>query len=174
MRLLLVLTAVGIALFLARGLAGALKLAMLMIQIQFLIAYPFLGENALGYLSRAFELSRQFLFKWTVNWRFVGEERFLSATFPRALLAAHAALLAFMLSCARRQRVLRLLHKHRPSIFEVNHTLPFSHACPKYSSQAGPSPSSPSNALEKIIRDTITVSIYYFRYSPCLCEIKAE
>lgn len=45
--------------------------------------------NYQSYLSRAFEFSRQFLFKWTVNWRFVGEERFLSREFSIALLVAH-------------------------------------------------------------------------------------
>lgn len=93
MSLLLVLPAVGIVLFLGRGFAGALKLAMLIIQIQFLIAYPFLIENAHGYLSRAFELSRQFFFKWTVNWRFVGEETFLSRPFSLTLLVMHVSTL---------------------------------------------------------------------------------
>ena len=48
---------------------------------QYLLAAPFLRANASGYLSRAFEFSRQFLFKWTVNWRFMGEEVFLSREF---------------------------------------------------------------------------------------------
>lgn len=50
--------------------------------------------NPTGYLSRAFELSRQFLFKWTVNWRFVGEETFLSREFSLGLLVLHISLLA--------------------------------------------------------------------------------
>ena len=94
MTLLLVLPAVGIILFLGRGLTGALRMAMLMLQIQVLIAYPFLTNNALGYCSRAFELSRQFLFKWTVNWRFVGEETFLSRPFSLTLLVMHISVLA--------------------------------------------------------------------------------
>lgn len=48
----------------------------------------------MGYLSKAFELSRQFMFKWTVNWRFVGEETFLSREFSLALLVLHVSLLA--------------------------------------------------------------------------------
>ena len=94
MTLLLVLPAVGIILFLGRSLSGALKMVILMLQIQFLIAYPFLTENTPGYLSRAFELSRQFLFKWTVNWRFVGEETFLSRPFSLTLLVMHVSVLA--------------------------------------------------------------------------------
>jgi alpha-1,3-mannosyltransferase len=61
--------------------------------IQVVLGYEFLGANARSYLSRAFEFSRQFMFKWTVNWRFVGEEAFLSKPFSIALLSAHVALL---------------------------------------------------------------------------------
>lgn len=57
------------------------------------MAVPFLQTNTVGYVSRAFELSRQFLFKWTVNWRFVGEETFLSREFSLALLVLHVSLL---------------------------------------------------------------------------------
>ncbi|RYP46972.1 hypothetical protein DL768_006895 [Monosporascus sp. mg162] len=98
MSLLLVLPAVGIILFLGRGFTGALRLAMVIVQIQFLIAYPFLGENAIGYLSRAFELSRQFLFKWTVNWRFVGEDVFLSRPFSITLLVTHVSVLVWFIT----------------------------------------------------------------------------
>lgn len=58
------------------------------------IASPFASHNAQAYLSRAFEFTRQFLFKWTVNWRFIGEETFLSRRFSLTLLAAHVSLLA--------------------------------------------------------------------------------
>ena len=61
---------------------------------QITLAFPFLPANAKGYLARSFELTRQFLFKWTVNWRFVGEERFLSREFAITLIAMHLALLA--------------------------------------------------------------------------------
>ena len=55
--------------------------------------------NRTAYLSRAFEFSRQFLFRWTVNWRFVGEHTFLSRRFSLSLLTAHAmALLLFALT----------------------------------------------------------------------------
>lgn len=47
----------------------------------------------MGYLSRAFEFGRQFLFQWTVNWRFVGEEIFQSRRFSMTLLAVHLTLL---------------------------------------------------------------------------------
>ncbi|CAK7213197.1 dolichyl-P-Man:Man(5)GlcNAc(2)-PP-dolichol alpha-1,3-mannosyltransferase [Sporothrix bragantina] len=93
MSLLLVLPAVGIVLLFGRGFHGALRLAIVLVQVQFAIALPFVLENARGYLGRAFELSRQFFFRWTVNWRFVGEDVFLSTPFALGLLGVHAALL---------------------------------------------------------------------------------
>lgn len=58
-----------------------------------LFAVPFLQENPSSYISRAFEFTRRFLFKWTVNWRFVGEDVFISQSFALALLAVHASIL---------------------------------------------------------------------------------
>lgn len=43
-------------------------------------------------MGRAFEFTRQFLFKWTVNWRFIGEETFLSQEFSLALAVANISL----------------------------------------------------------------------------------
>jgi alpha-1,3-mannosyltransferase len=54
--------------------------------------YPF-RKRAPSYVSRAFELTRQFFYKWTVNWRFVPETTFLSRPFALGLLAAHIGLL---------------------------------------------------------------------------------
>jgi len=93
MSLILSLPAFGVILFLTRGIAGGLRQASLMMQLQVLIGLPFLQQDWKGYLSRSFELSRQFFFKWTVNWRFVPEDIFLSKTFAGALLLAHLAVL---------------------------------------------------------------------------------
>ncbi|KAK5103803.1 dolichyl-P-Man:Man(5)GlcNAc(2)-PP-dolichol alpha-1,3-mannosyltransferase [Lithohypha guttulata] len=55
---------------------------------------PFMTSKYVGiYLKQAFDLGRQFLYKWTVNWRFVSEELFLSKPFAYSLLAVHASLL---------------------------------------------------------------------------------
>lgn len=63
--------------------------------MQTLIAYPFIMGGLTSYVKRAFELTRRFMFKWTVNWRFVGEERFLSKGFSYGLISAHVVLLYF-------------------------------------------------------------------------------
>lgn len=92
MTLLLVLPVVGILIFFAKGVLGTIALGGLMAGLQAQLAAPFLKHPG-AYFGRAFEFSRQFLFKWTVNWRFVGEETFLSRAFSTSLLALHISVL---------------------------------------------------------------------------------
>ena len=65
---------------------------------QFTLALPFLSASPKGYLSRAFQFTRQFLFKWTVNWRFIGEETFLSHDFAISLVVCNLSGLVLFLS----------------------------------------------------------------------------
>lgn len=99
MSLLLTLPAVLIILFLGKGIDRVPNLVWLMTQVQMAIGVPFFAANWRGYFGRAFELSRQFKFEWTVNWRMMGEETFLSKEFSLALLGMHVAmLLVFVVS----------------------------------------------------------------------------
>ncbi|TQS36067.1 hypothetical protein Golomagni_03492 [Golovinomyces magnicellulatus] len=99
MSLLLSIPAIGVISFLDRGVFGCLNQLWLILQLQIIIAIPFLLSNPIGYLKRAFELSRQFEFKWTVNWRFVGEEIFLDQKFSILLLTGHfCTLLIFIIT----------------------------------------------------------------------------
>ncbi|KAJ8357444.1 hypothetical protein SKAU_G00202380 [Synaphobranchus kaupii] len=82
------------------GLLKTLPKLGLCAAIQLLLGLPFLLENPVGYVSQAFDLGRQFLFKWTVNWRFLPEEVFLCRYFHLALLGAH--LLTLLLFTFRR------------------------------------------------------------------------
>lgn len=74
--------------------------------IQILVGWQFLlplfwDEEACrlrwNYLKNAFDFSRKFMYKWTVNWRFVPEEVFLSDSFASALLVGHVSVLLFFL-----------------------------------------------------------------------------
>lgn len=110
MSLLLPLPAMGIMFLQALGSTEAITQAMIIFQVsvrdlfhlaratltplQVAYGYPF-RKRALSYVPRAFELTRQFLYKWTVNWRFVPEDTFLSKPFALGLLAAHIALLCW-------------------------------------------------------------------------------
>jgi alpha-1,3-mannosyltransferase len=57
--------------------------------IQIALGYPFLKHNWWSYVNKAFELSRVFTYKWTVNWRFLDEETFVSGGFAILLLLGH-------------------------------------------------------------------------------------
>lgn len=58
-----------------------------------MLATPFLRTDYMSYLTRAFDFSRVFLFKWSVNWTFLGQDVFLSKAFASSLLLAHFSLL---------------------------------------------------------------------------------
>ncbi|VDN13904.1 unnamed protein product [Dibothriocephalus latus] len=62
-----------------------------------LLASIFLFRNTAAYLGAAFEFSRQFMYKWTVNWKILPESVFLDRRFHAALLGLHILLLAFFL-----------------------------------------------------------------------------
>ncbi|XP_021065785.1 dol-P-Man:Man(5)GlcNAc(2)-PP-Dol alpha-1,3-mannosyltransferase isoform X1 [Mus pahari] len=81
------------------GFRGALPKLAICAALQVVLGLPFLLENPLGYLSRSFDLGRQFLFQWTVNWRFLPEAIFLHRAFHLALLAAHLSLLLLFALC---------------------------------------------------------------------------
>ncbi|QLQ79105.1 hypothetical protein HG537_0B04530 [Torulaspora globosa] len=53
---------------------------------QVLVAIPFLRAYPMEYLQGAFNFSRRFLFKWSVNWQMIGEDGFDSTVFHRSLL----------------------------------------------------------------------------------------
>ncbi|MCJ1354792.1 MAG: dolichyl-P-Man:Man(5)GlcNAc(2)-PP-dolichol alpha-1,3-mannosyltransferase [Icmadophila ericetorum] len=93
MSLLVGLPGVAMVLGQAMPVSGALRIVLIMVLLQVVLAFPFLSANDMGYVSRAFEFSRQFLYKWTVNWRFVPEEQFLSKEFSLGLASVHIALL---------------------------------------------------------------------------------
>ncbi|KAL4796040.1 glycosyltransferase [Aspergillus venezuelensis] len=89
MTLILLAPAVVVILALGLDVGSCVSLAGLALGIQVLLAIPFLQKNPSGYFERAFEFGRQFMYKWTVNWRFVPEETFLSPRFWWSLIALH-------------------------------------------------------------------------------------
>jgi alpha-1,3-mannosyltransferase len=56
---------------------------------QIALGAPFLATYPREYLSRAFELGRVFTHKWSVNFKFVSEDIFVSKSFAKYLLLAH-------------------------------------------------------------------------------------
>lgn len=101
--------------------------------IQLTIGAPYLVTNARGYISRSFELGRVFLYKWTVNLRFLPEAVFVSKRLAAALLAGNALTLLALGHwrwCRREGGLPALLatragaqHAQRLSAREVVHTM---------------------------------------------------
>jgi alpha-1,3-mannosyltransferase len=60
---------------------------------QLVIGAPFLLRHPISYFRKAFELDRQFFFKWTVNLKFLPEDLFLSKHLAVLLLFLHLSLL---------------------------------------------------------------------------------
>lgn len=93
MSALLYLPGLLVILFKRHGLMATARYMINLVAIQVLLARPFLGANTHSYLKNAFDFSRVFLYKWTVNWRFVDEQTFLSPTWATTLLLGHVTLL---------------------------------------------------------------------------------
>jgi alpha-1,3-mannosyltransferase len=60
--------------------------------------YQFITTNPYSYFTNAFQFNRQFLYKWTVNWRFIDENTFLSPGFSYFLLGSHALVLGIFIT----------------------------------------------------------------------------
>lgn len=89
MNVLLFLPGLCVVLYRAQGAAQALLSLGLAVLVQVLLGLPFLVNDAPSYLRAAFDFSRVFLYKWTVNWRFLGEATFLHPHTAQLLLALH-------------------------------------------------------------------------------------
>ncbi|CAG8779028.1 13962_t:CDS:2, partial [Acaulospora morrowiae] len=79
-----------------------------------ILAYPFLVTYPRSYIGRAFEFSRVFTYKWTVNWKFFDEETFLDTGFANVLLIGHGFVLVTFLFrrwCRKDGGVLPLLFR---------------------------------------------------------------
>lgn len=62
------------------------------LEVQIVVNWPFLSVNrevTNNFLKQAFDFGRVFMYKWTVNWKFLPEEVFLSNIFHLGLLVLH-------------------------------------------------------------------------------------
>ncbi|KAK2460622.1 hypothetical protein APHAL10511_007092 [Amanita phalloides] len=93
MSILLYLPGLLVVLFKRRGLGSTLRYTLTIVVVQALLASSFLQRHAWAYIRSAFDLGRVFLYKWTVNWRFIDEDVFLSRQWALGLLIGHASTL---------------------------------------------------------------------------------
>jgi len=97
MNILLYLPGVLLLLLLARGPVGLIGGISIIVAFQGLLAAPFLASYPTEYLGRAFEFSRQFDMKWSVNYQFLPLDTFSSPNFHLFLLVLHLSLLLLFL-----------------------------------------------------------------------------
>jgi len=108
-----------------RGIAGTISCLATCAAVQLIIGAPFLLQNPTEYLSRAFQFSRVFLFKWTVNWKFLPEDMFVSPALSVSLLLLHLSTL--ILFASKWISATRLQTKNASALFvRVKDNRPFS------------------------------------------------
>jgi len=87
MNLLLFAPGVLLVLLLGNGISETCICLTICAVTQLVLGAPFLATYPKEYLSKAFELSRVFTYKWTVNFKFLEEKTFLSKPLSLVLLA---------------------------------------------------------------------------------------
>ncbi|KAF8577256.1 glycosyltransferase family 58 protein [Ramaria rubella] len=96
MSILLYMPGLLLLLFKRHGLLHTLRQVTVIMLFQALVALPFISAYPWSYISYAFEFSRVFFYTWTVNWRFIPEDVFLSRPWALILLTGHlCTLIAF-------------------------------------------------------------------------------
>ena len=108
MNILLFAPALFLAYLATQGTMGTVLQLSVCAGVQLVLAFPFLQSHPMQYLKGAFDLGRVFLFKWTVNWRFVSEEIFVHKGFHVFLLVLHITVL-----CILAPRWWRMLSSYR-------------------------------------------------------------
>jgi len=76
------------------NLTGTLICLSICASVQLILGAPFLLTYPVSYLRKAFELDRVFFYKWTVNWKFLPEDVFVSKPLSILLLLLHLGCLA--------------------------------------------------------------------------------
>ncbi|KAI8899241.1 Dolichyl-P-Man:Man(5)GlcNAc(2)-PP-dolichyl mannosyltransferase, family GT58 [Globomyces pollinis-pini] len=97
MNILLFAPGFAVIYYQATGLYKSIQYAMMAVSVQVILGLPFLMVSTENYLSKAFEFSRAFLYKWTVNWRMIPLNVFEMPAFSYILLSLHLAFLLIFL-----------------------------------------------------------------------------
>jgi alpha-1,3-mannosyltransferase len=62
--------------------------------VQLVLGFPFLSQFPKNYIKNSFDLGRVFMYKWTVNWKILPEDIFVSKSLAVSLLVLHIVLVA--------------------------------------------------------------------------------
>ncbi|CAB4057041.1 ALG3 [Lepeophtheirus salmonis] len=94
MNILLFAPALLVAYIAILGPHGAFSQLLICATVQIAIAFPFITTFPVEYIRGSFDLGRIFMHKWTVNYRFLSEELFVSKSFHMGLLVLHLLFIA--------------------------------------------------------------------------------
>ena len=78
------------------SLYGTMKHLSICAVVQIILGWPFLSTYPVSYIKKAFEFDRVFFYKWTVNWKFLTEEIFVSKSWALLLLCHHLGALILL------------------------------------------------------------------------------
>ena len=95
MNIILFAPALFLLLLKSTGFLGTICNILLCAIIQVLLGLPFMMTDFWGYINGSFELGRVFKFKWTVNWKFLTEEFFVSKQLALSLLLLTAIFMLY-------------------------------------------------------------------------------
>lgn len=87
MNMLLHAPGVLLVLLLGAGLQETILCLSICAALQLILGLPFLLTFPLEYIKNSFDLGRVFMFQWTVNFKFLAEDVFVSKTLSILLLA---------------------------------------------------------------------------------------
>ena len=79
-----------------RSILGTIQNLSICALVQLVIGWPFLSTYPISYIKKAFEFDRVFFYKWTVNWKLISEDLFVSKSWALLLLTFHLGTLAFL------------------------------------------------------------------------------
>lgn len=96
MNILLYAPALLMVMLWQRGITRTVLLLAVCAVVQLALGAPFLLAHPVSYLTKAFELSRVFTYRWTVNWAFLPESVFVSKPLAAALLGGHVTCLGLL------------------------------------------------------------------------------
>lgn len=86
MNMLLYAPGVLLVLLIATGLKETFICLSICAAVQLVLGYPFLSTFPVEYLSRSFDVKRVFMYKWTVNLKFLPEDIFVGKQLSVLLL----------------------------------------------------------------------------------------
>jgi alpha-1,3-mannosyltransferase len=97
MNLLNILPALIIYLLFTKGLKETFFMGLLSLFIQIGFSLPFLLNNWKNYLYFSYQFNRKFIYKWSINWKFLSETIFQNNWFHLSLLILQLSFIIYIL-----------------------------------------------------------------------------